>query len=356
MASGNRGFAQGLTPDAEEVAPSPKLPPRTSFLHGRGNRITELATGDTIMRQHELVDPAVCRIWEGHNRDYAALDEVSCADLIESFKAQRRQEVPAIVRRMRNDERWRFEVICGARRHWTATWMRAHGFPDFRFLVEPRELTDEEAFRVADLENRSRRDLSDFERARDYARAVELYYSGNQTRMCERLEVSNAWLSRYLVLARLPAEVLNAFGSPHFVKISHAAALGPLLNNSRVREGFLAEAAALSREQRERIAAGQTIITPQAVVQRLSRAAKGGRSVPASRGEYEVRSASGDIIARGERASRGGGLSIAVPSAAKHTESAVLQAVSEILHALGLAEMTGGGGTQPSARRRRSVR
>ena len=82
--------------------------------------------------------------------------------------------------------------------------MRAHDQPDFRFLVEPRELTDEEAFRLADLENRSRRDLSDYERANDYARAVERYYGGSQQQMAERLEVSKSWLSRYLELAQLP--------------------------------------------------------------------------------------------------------------------------------------------------------
>ena len=95
--------------------------------------------------------------------------------------------------------------------------------PEFRFLIEPRELSDEEAFRLADLENRSRKDLSDYERAIDYARAIERYYDGSQQRMAERLEVSKSWLSRYLELARLPPEVIAAFGSPHVIGISHAA-------------------------------------------------------------------------------------------------------------------------------------
>ena len=146
-------------------------------------------------------------------RDYAALNEATCADLIESFKAEGRQNFPAIVRRVESDSEHEWEVVCGARRHWTAGWMRAHHQPDFKFLVEPRELTDEEAFRLADLENRSRRDLSDYERAHDYARAVERYYGGSQQQMAERLEVSRSWLSRYLELARLPAEIVRP--SPH---------------------------------------------------------------------------------------------------------------------------------------------
>ncbi|MEJ1977658.1 MAG: hypothetical protein WDN49_17670 [Acetobacteraceae bacterium] len=46
------------------------------------------------------------------------------------------------------------------------TWLRANNYPEFRFLVEPRELTDEEAFRLADLENRSAKDLSDYDARR----------------------------------------------------------------------------------------------------------------------------------------------------------------------------------------------
>lgn len=112
-----------------------------------------------VTGMHELVDPARCRIWSGHNRDYAALNQRACADLIESLRAQGRQEVPAIVRRVTGDPDHAFEVVCGARRHWSVTWLRAHGDAGFRFLVEPREMSDEEAFRVADLENRSRKDL-----------------------------------------------------------------------------------------------------------------------------------------------------------------------------------------------------
>jgi ParB family chromosome partitioning protein len=189
MALGNKGFA-GLVTGAGESVPEARRPPRTGFLAGRENRLTELSAGGITTRVHEAIDPATCRIWPGHNRDYAALNETACADLIDSLRAQGRQEVPAIVRRVTGDPGIRFEVICGARRHWSVSWLRRNHFPDFKFLVEPRELTDEEAFCLADLENRSRKDLSDYERATDYARAIERYYDGSQQRMAERLQVT----------------------------------------------------------------------------------------------------------------------------------------------------------------------
>src|SRR3546814_19216722 len=87
--------------------------------------------------------------------------------------------MPAIVRRVGNDPGHDFEVISGARRHWSVSWLREHNYPDIRYLVEIRNLTDEQAFRISDLENRARKDLSDLERARDYLKALDLYYRGS---------------------------------------------------------------------------------------------------------------------------------------------------------------------------------
>ena len=246
---GNRGFADLIAGEGGRAQAAPRLPPRTGILSGRENRLSELASGTAVTRVHELVDPARCRIWEAHNRDYAALDQTACADLIESMKAQGRQEVPAVVRRVRGDEGIDYEVICGARRHWTVSWLRTHDLPEFRFLIERRELSDEEAFRVADLENRSRKDLSDYERAVDYARALDRYYDASQQRMAERLQVSRSWLSRYLELAKLPDWVVAAFGSAHVIGISHAAKLAPLLRAPLTRKQIQANAEALGAEQ-----------------------------------------------------------------------------------------------------------
>jgi ParB family chromosome partitioning protein len=335
MALGNKGFAAGLAGGAQPPAGG-KLPPRTGVLQSRGNRLAELASGQTQTREHELVDPAVCRVWEFHNRDYGALNEESCADLIESFRAQGRQEVPAIVRRLLGDPDYQFEVICGARRHWAVSWMRANGSPNFRFLVEPRELTDEEAFRIADLENRSRQDLSDVERARDYAGALTRYYGGNQARMAERLAVSQSWLSRYLDLAGFPAAVIDAFGSLHAIKISHGATLAPLLRHPLSHQAVMAEAEAITAEQRERAGAKQPLMTAPEVVKRLQQATRKKEStrVTARPVELSVRSPSGALLAQGTRPPRGGNLIITVPRSAVGDREALMQAISDVLDQL----------------------
>lgn len=340
MAHGNRGFAQGLAGGGQPGAGERRLPPRTGILQGRENRLAELAAGNAVTRVHELIDPAKCRIWPGHNRDYAALDETSCADLIESFKAQGRQEVPAIVRRLGPESEQAYEVICGARRHWTVTWMRAHDHPEFKFLIEPRELTDEEAFRLADLENRNRRDLSDYERACDYARALDRYYDGSQQRMAERLEVSKSWLSRYLELARLPNEVLAAFASPHDIGISHGAVLAPLLRQTGQRDRLIAEAKRVAAEQAGLKEDGRALIRPALIVRRLMDAAQSQRKPAAGSrpAVQEVRDSAGLVLARAEKALRGGKVTITLPRPDKSPRSAILDAIGQLLEKLESSE------------------
>ena len=270
MSSKNRSFAAGLLGALDEAASQPEVPTRLGIgvLAGRENRMAELASGAVVARAVEQVDPTRCRLWSEHNRDYAKLDEARCADLIESFKAQGRQEVPAIVRRVRGVPDIDFEVICGARRHWTVSWLRAHNYTDFRFLVEVRDLTDEEAFRISDLENRAREDLSDIERARDYLKALGRHYGGSQKDMASRLNVSEAWLSRYLDLARLPAQLISAFADPHELRIKHITQLKPLLKPDDRERRVLTEAAAITVRKGEGAAP-----KPQDVIRLLAAAA-----------------------------------------------------------------------------------
>lgn len=121
MSGKNSSFAADLAGVIDTPAAQPTRPARlaTGVLAGRSNRLADLALGWLVNRAVELVDPARCRMWPGHNRDYAALSEERCRDLIESLKAQGRQEIPAFVRRLQSASGRDFEVISGARRHWS---------------------------------------------------------------------------------------------------------------------------------------------------------------------------------------------------------------------------------------------
>lgn len=245
----------------------------TRFLK-RSNALAEAGTREEKVLR--WVDPAQCVMWDRHNRAYELLTEDNCRDLIDSIKAQGQQEFPAIVRR-REGPGAEYEVICGARRHFAVSWLRAHNYPQFRYLIEVRDLTDEEAFRLADIENRDREDLSDYERARDYANALDLYYGGRQKTMAERLEVSEAWLSRYLQLARLPEAVVAAWPSIREVKELHARALKPLLADDDAAERVQQEASVIASEQAAARAGQGAAVPGPKVLARLKAAGEGPR-------------------------------------------------------------------------------
>jgi len=189
------------------------------------------------------VDPARCRMWEQHNRNYALLNETRCADLIEGFEAQGKQEFPAVVRRLVNDpEGFDFEVICGARRHWTSTYLRKTKWPDFQFLIEVRDLSDEQAFRLSDIENRDRLDICAYERALDYRSAIKNYYDNNITQMAKRLECDRTWLSRLLSLAELPNAIIDAVPDITQLSVNQYKLLAKYLDDAQAKNRIVNKA------------------------------------------------------------------------------------------------------------------
>jgi ParB family chromosome partitioning protein len=253
-------------------------------------------------------------MWANHNRDYKALTEERCRDLIESLLSSGKQEMPAICRPVSNDPNYDYEVICGARRHWAITWLRGNNYPQFRFLIEVRRMTDEEAFRVSDLENRNRQDISDLERAWDYLKAVDLYYHGSQQEMADRLKVSKSWLSKLLNLTKLPPEVLQAFPSSLSVSAWHGEQLGPLLNREpAVVDRIFSEARVVAAEQAKARGEGRGPIEPKDVVRRLLSAAQSKATSTKEVGEPGQKSTSrsheGNTVFEAEGL-RGGGFKI----------------------------------------------
>ncbi len=332
----NKGFASSLTSALGAPMDPPRAgeggnptPPR-DMIATRSNRLAELATGASVAKTQYQVDPGKCRMWACHNRDYAALDFERCKDLIESIKAQGKQEVAAIVRRVQGDPEHEFEVICGARRHWAVSWLREHNYPNIRYLVEVRDMTDEEAFRVSDLENRAREDLTDYERARDYLRALDTYYGGVQKDMAERLNVTPSWLSRYLDLARLPDEVVAAFASPHDLRIKHVTQIKPLLKPLPKFVSVQARAGALAKAKVD----GKPMAAAD-VIKQLAAAAKGPQKVRiASKcaGSHEtVMDSRGKPILTVNKPRRGEGVSVTLIPDGNGDRSEVVEAFQKLL-------------------------
>ena len=256
----------------------------------RGNAISDRLSGEHEEKTLHWVDPARCRMWARHNRDYDLLTAENCRDLIEGIRSQGRQEFPAIVRRV-NEADHDYEVICGARRHFAVAWLQDQNYGQFKYLIEVRDLTDEEAFRLADIENRDREDISDYERAIDYASAVKLYYGGKQKAMAERLEVSAVWLSRYLELARLPDEVVAAFPTKRDLREIHARTLKPLLKSAEGKARVLAAALELTKRQAAARDGQGAFVDAAVVLRTLKTATTAPAKKHTARKEYGTQSA-----------------------------------------------------------------
>jgi len=290
------------TPKAEP-APAARPPER---LGARLSGLARVTSGDVKEKTLLLVDPARCRMWSRHNRRYDLLTEASCADLLEGLRSQGEQEFPAIVRAVTDDPDVDFEVICGARRHWSVSFLRTVEHRQIKFLIEVRDLDNEAAFRLSDIENRARDDISDYERALDYRTAVEDYYGGVARRMAERLEVNETWLSRFLELAKLPPAIVDAFGDIRQLRENHARLIKPLLNDDATRPKVMAAAKALAAEQAERIKSGEPIHEAAKVLDRLKAAGAGkGATAPVKAGPKVVASPTGarlfSVIPKGSK-------------------------------------------------------
>ena len=264
--------------DTLEAANNPR-PPRGMTLLGRDTALARIATGEVRQVTQLLLDPARVRIWTGNARRQEGLSEASCRDLIDAILAEGGQKVPAIVRRVDDSAQYDYEVIAGTRRHWAISWLRANSYPDMAFLAQVHTLDDESAFRIADIENRARKDVSDFERARNYRDALQSYYENRQNRMADRLRLSRGWLSKMLSVAALPDWAVAAFSSPSDIQLKPCYPLAQRIlaitakdtRDADAERAMMAVARTIAKDQDARRRSGQTGV-PAAHLRRINEA------------------------------------------------------------------------------------
>ncbi len=324
MSKGNKGFGSQFTEGLDDEANLDSATSADGIMASRSQTLARLATGKSVADRTEWVDPAKCRPWRMHNRDLDHLSEDSCRDLIDSFLSAKKQRIPAIVRRLKDDPEFDYEIIAGVRRWWTVKWLREHHHPEFDYLVTIQSVTDEEAFRVSDVENRSRKDISDWERAREYTIALAEFYEGSQSQMAEHLNLSKSWLSRLLDVARLPEELIVAFSDTHDITVRVARDIKPLAGDAKAFAKMRDEA---ERIEDERSRNGTKIGGPE-VAKRLVKAT----IAPSSKivAEKEIAGQGGKVILRYTKA-RGGGLTIKVPPKTDATPAELLKAIEGLL-------------------------
>ena len=208
------------------------------------------------------------------------------------------------------------------------SWLREHHHPEFEYLVTVQQLTDEEAFRVSDIENRARKDITDWERAQEYSRAIEEFYEGNQSQMAEHLNISRSWLSRMLDVARLPEKIVAAFADRHDITVRIARDLKPLAGEASAFEAMAEEARRLANE---RGAEPGPRLNGPAVAKRLIAATTKRKSEDPVQQPIDVKSASGRRMLSVNRHKRGGTLSVTIHSNSGAGKAEILEALAALL-------------------------
>jgi ParB/RepB/Spo0J family partition protein len=167
------------------------------------NPITNLQEGIPIE-----ISPGACRPWKFADRPLAETEHR--AELMKSFGDNGVGQLqPIVVRPITDPETPEIthEVICGRVR-----WMAAKelGIP-VKAIV--RDLSDQEAYVVMSVENRQRKDISDWAKAKSYERALALRIFETARQLAEAEAISKSTLSYYLGFATLPKAVAEKFGN-----------------------------------------------------------------------------------------------------------------------------------------------
>ncbi len=237
---------EGSAPPRADTPAKPR-----SVLARRQSGVSEQVSGKSRSTRLLKVSPDEVKPWAGHNRDYASLTPERCADLIESI-GRSGQQFPAIVRPAGEGG---YELVCGARRHWTTRHL------GIDLEVEVRKLDDVEAFILQDIENRDREDISDLERALDYRHALGAYFDGSKSKLAESLKMDRGNLTRLLQLAELPNDIIDAYDDRRELLVHHGTIYHRALKVPTVARRLKKEAQALH---------GKGLKGPQ-VVSRLKR-------------------------------------------------------------------------------------
>lgn len=248
---------------------SPPTEPRTTFTTKRLDAFGEASR--MVKKPSIRLRPAECSVWAGNARDYALLNEDRLRTLIDSILAENGNRIPVVVRRTPKAA-LPYELVIGTRRHWAVSWLNAHHYPDIELVAIIEDIDDEAAFRLADIENREREDISDLERGLNYKAAVDAYYDGVQSRMADRVKLSKSSLARYIGLTSLPQSVVAAFQSPMDLQVRHGDKLLPLVRNPATLSVVEKAAARMAEEQQARQSTGKEPIAGSEVVARLIQA------------------------------------------------------------------------------------
>ena len=116
----------------------------------------------------------------------------------------------------------RYEVVYGHRRTMACKAL------DLPVMAIVEDISDEQLWLQMQEENESRADLSAYEQAKHYQKAIKKGIYKNWSALADRLKKDKSALSRYNALADLPIALIKLFLDPNEIKLKDAVRLSTL--------------------------------------------------------------------------------------------------------------------------------
>jgi ParB family transcriptional regulator, chromosome partitioning protein len=209
-----------ILPSGAAPLPAAVAAPRT----GPGALMAHLARESDAQRENErlrdelnqwegakatrLLDPKLVgwSVWA--NRDQANFDGPDFLELKQEIASAGGNVQPIKVRVAKPGGEHEYEIVFGHRRHRACLEL---GLP---VLAVIDNLGEVDLFVQMDRENRSRKNLSAWEQGMMYLRALEKGLFPSNRKLAEEVGVDLGQVGKAISLAKLPAEVIEAFASP----------------------------------------------------------------------------------------------------------------------------------------------
>jgi ParB family chromosome partitioning protein len=207
----------------DAVTAAPQVLPRTgpgsmlafmaeqSEVHKEVVQLRERVAGFRGADIARRLDPAKIRQSAWANRDAAHYASDEFASLKEEIASAGGNVQPIKVRAVSGaaTEEEGFEIVFGHRRHRACLDL---GLPVLALVQN--EMKDEELFVEMERENRNRADLSAWEQGMMYLQALERGLFPSAKQLAAAIDRDTGNIGRAMALAKLPSDVVAAFGSP----------------------------------------------------------------------------------------------------------------------------------------------
>ena len=218
------------TPPFDPVLGSPKTGPgsmmafmvQKSDVHAQNIKLEARLAEFQDASPTRLIDPVLIVRSKWANRLEQSFSDADFLSLKAEIASAGGNVQPIKVRPLAG-EGGKFEIVFGHRRHQACVDL---GIP---VLAMVSEVSESDLFAEMDRENRDRKDLRPYEQGLTYKRALDEGLFSSANKMAASLGVDVGNLSKSLALARLPADVLNAFSSPLDILLRWASDLRRVL-------------------------------------------------------------------------------------------------------------------------------